>query len=57
MHQSMMDREHTTWVCLGYKPVNQRKMMMVKMQIIDDKQITLKFMIFLAFEQIWGYEK
>ena len=57
MHQSMMDSKYTTWVRLGYESVDQRKMMVVEMQIIDDQQIALKFMIFLAFEQIWGNEK
>ena len=53
----MMDSKYTTWVRLGYESVDQRKMMVVEMQIIDDQQIALKFMIFLAFEQIWGNEK
>jgi hypothetical protein len=53
----MMDSKHTTWICLGYKSVYQRKMTVVEMQIIDDQQIRLKFMIFLAFEQIRRNEK
>lgn len=30
---------------------------MVEMQIIDDKHIALKLMIFLASEQIWSDKK